>query len=279
VIWLATCNAKTNQKPTFEFQNLVLYMNKIVFLGSKKVGFSALNYLIKNAGALNIHILAVLSNDRKINQSDDSVLELASKNKIPILSSTDQLLSLNSIDFIVSVQYHEILHQKHIDCAKKLAINLHMAPVPEYRGCNQFSFAIIEGANEFGTTLHVLESGIDNGDILFEKRFPISRTETVGSLYEKTVEASVLLFEKNIQNIVTGNYTRTPQKSFKNIRTFGFHLRNEINDIKQIDLSWEDNKIDRYVRATYFPPFAPPFTIIDGKKIVLSLNWKKEISL
>ena len=234
--------------------------------------------MIENRNNLAIEIVAVLSNDRKISESDKSVLELAVTGKIPVLESTDDLLKLESFDFLISVQYHEILEQKHIDCAKKLAVNLHMAPVPEYRGCNQFSFAIIDGAKEFGTTLHVLEAGIDNGDILFEKRFPISRTETVISLHKKTTEESILLFEEHIHDIVTGNYSRTPQKSFKNIRPFGFHLRNEINHIKQIDLSWDEDKIDRYVRATYFPPFAPPFAIVNGKELELSLNWKEEIS-
>jgi len=253
-------------------------MYKIAFLGSKEVGYSALEYLIANAIDLNINIVAVLTNDRKISDTDKSILELVSTHQIQVLSHANQLLELETIDFLISIQYHEILLQKHIDSAKKLAINLHMAPVPEYRGCNQFSFAIIDKAKEFGTTLHVLEAGIDSGNILFEKRFPITENETVVSLHKKTTEESIALFENSISDILTGNYSRTPQKSFKNIRPFGFHLRNEINDIKQIDLSWEDEKIDRYIRATYFPPFEPPYAIKNGERIELSLDWKDELS-
>ena len=242
------------------------------------MGYSALNFLIENSHQLAVEIVAVLSNDRKISETDKSILMLASANQIPVLENADELLRLNPFDFLISIQYHEILKQKHIDCAKNLAVNLHMAPVPEYRGCNQFSFAIIDNAKEFGTTLHVLGTGIDSGDILFENRFPISTNETVVSLHKKTTQKSIELFEENIKDILTGNYVPTPQKSFKNIRPFGFHLRNEINHIKQIDLSWDEEKIDRHVRATYFPPFAPPFVIVNGKKVELSLNWKEEIN-
>ena len=56
-------------------------MNKIAFLGSKEVGYSALNYLINNATTLNVEIVAVLSNDRKIHDTDKSILELASSNQ------------------------------------------------------------------------------------------------------------------------------------------------------------------------------------------------------
>ncbi len=252
-------------------------MNKIAFLGSKEVGYSALNYLLNNAVKLDIELVAVISNDRKLNSTDKSVIQLAKSNNIQILNSADELSKVPEIDFLISVQYHEILLQKHIDYAKKLAINLHMAPLPEYRGCNQFSFAIIDDAKEFGTTLHVLESGIDSGAILFESRFPLSSTETVSTLHQKTTQKSISLFKDSISDILTGNYTTKSQKSFYNLRPQNFHLRSEINDIKQIDLSWDEEKIDRYVRATYFPPFPAPFVIIDGQNVELSLNWKEEI--
>ena len=252
-------------------------MNKIAFLGSKEVGYSVLQFLIENTATFDIEIIAVISNDRKIYATDKSVLELASNHQVPILANANELLNIAPFDYLISVQYHEILLQKHIDCAQKLAVNLHMAPLPEYRGCNQFSFAIIEEAKEFGTTLHVLESGIDSGDLLFESRFPISNDETVVSLHRKTTEKSISLFQNSISAILTGDFERKPQKGFYNIRKKGFHLRNEIKDIKQIDLNWEDDKIDRYVRATYFPPFPSPYAMVDGKKVELSLDWQNEL--
>jgi methionyl-tRNA formyltransferase len=152
-----------------------------------------------------------------------------------------------------------------------------MAPLPEYRGCNQFSFAIIDDVKEFGTTLHVMTSGIDSGDLLFENRFPIQPDETAQSLHQKTTEASIQLFNNSIANIFKGHYFSIEQSSLYQMRSHSFHLRSEVNDIKQIDCHWPDEKIDRYVRATYFPPFPPPFTVVKGQKIDLSLNWRKEI--
>tara|TARA_R110002050_G_scaffold190268_2_gene324918 strand:- start:1852 stop:2673 length:822 start_codon:yes stop_codon:yes gene_type:complete len=250
---------------------------KVVFLGSKEVGYAAFKHLIDHAQELDIELVGVLSNDRKISATEPSILELAKTHEIPILSATDELLFLQDVSFLISVQYHEILLQKHIDCAQELAINLHMAPLPEYRGCNQFSFAIIDGAATFGTTLHVLESGIDSGAILFEKRFAISPNETVQTLHHKTTEESITLFKNSIAHLIQGNYVPTPQQDFTDIRPFGFHLRNEINGLKEVDLNWNEDKIDRYIRATYFPPFPLPYAIVNGEKMKLSLNWKAEI--
>lgn len=252
-------------------------MKKIVFLGSKNVGYNALSYLIQNSPILNIEIVGVLSNNRTLYSDKKNVHDLALTNNIPFLSHPDELLGIDNYDFLISVQYHKIIKQKHIDTAKELAINLHMAPLPEYRGCNQFSFAIIDQIKEFGTTLHVLDSGIDSGDILFESRFNIDVNETVVSLYEKTLEKSIRLFKENISKILVGDYSRTPQKQLYSQRSSNFHLRNEIHDIKQIDPKWSDEKIDRYVRATYFPPFPPPYFVKNGKKIELSLDWRNQI--
>ena len=61
-----------------------------------------------------------------------------------------------------------------------------MAPLPEYKGCNQFSFAIIDEVNEFGTTIHEIEASIDSGPIIAEKRFFINNNLWVKDLYELT---------------------------------------------------------------------------------------------
>lgn len=252
-------------------------MNKIVFLGSKSTGYSALNYLISNRALLKIEIIAVFSNDRQISDTNDRLIDLAKNNAIPFFNEIDKILTLPKFEILISVQYHEILQQSHINRTKKLAVNLHMAPLPEYRGCNQFSFAIIEGAKEFGATLHVLDCGIDSGDILFERRFPVQENETVQTLHQKTTKESIRLFEESIAKIILGDFTRIPQLQFNGVRKFGFHLRSEIHQIKKIDSLWPEEKIDRYIRATYFPPFPAPYTVIKGQKIDLSPNWRNEV--
>lgn len=204
---------------------------------------------------------------------------MAHSHHLPVYKQLDDLLTIDKIDYIISVQYHLILHQKHIDCAKLLAINLHMAPLPEYRGCNSFSFAIINQALVYGTTLHVLNAGIDTGDILFERSIPISANETAQSLYQKTTCASIKLFRSAILKIIDGNYVRVSQLSLANRGDQYFHLRKDIDLIKEINLFWSDDKIDRYVRANFFPPFTLPFAIVDGKSVDLSLDWKNEINL
>ncbi|MGB0404245.1 MAG: formyltransferase family protein [Salibacteraceae bacterium] len=245
---------------------------RIAFLGGKKIGFSSLNYLLENKNQLGIELVCVFENtSSKLNPADNTVSSLAFKHGINLHSEIDDLLEYSDIDFILSVQYDKILQANHISKATELAVNLHMAPLPEYRGCNQFSFAIIDEAEVFGTTLHRLEEGIDSGDILFEKRFPIPKECFVTDLYGKTLVASAELFEESIENLLKGNYKLTSQKSLVEKRRAGFHLRSEVNQIKEIDGSWSVEKQKRHFRATWFPPFSPP-VLLQGNK-PLDLNW------
>ena len=52
------------------------------------------------------------------------------------------------------------------------------------------------------------------------------------------------------------------------------HYRNEINKLKRIDLSWDTDKINRYIRATSMNGFEPPFTVIGGKKIFAIIKYQ-----
>ena len=142
-----------------------------------------------------------------------------------------------------------------------------MAPLPEYRGSNQFSYAIIDGKTEFGTTIHRIDTRIDHGDILFQERFPIPEKCWVDELYALTYDASIKLFMSSLGDILAGNYTALPQAAIEAQYGTSLHYRNEIVMLKQIDLSWGQEQIERHIRATSMPGFELPYCIIDGKKI------------
>lgn len=242
---------------------------KIVFLGSKPVGYECFKYLIFNQHLLDIEIEGVLTQERKEFSGANDLGQLAIQNGIRVICDLDEL---PECDIIYSVQYHKLLKRHHIEKARQAAINLHMAPLPEYRGSNQFSFAIIEGKEEFGTTIHLLNEGMDSGDIIFQKRFPIPDNCWIDQLYELTAQESVKLFKTTIKHIVDGRYTVVPQEAL--IPKYGTskHFKNEIATLKQIDLAWEKEKIERHIRGTAMPGFEPPYTRVGGTKVYFDIK-------
>ncbi len=248
----------------------------IAFMGGKKIGHDCLKFLLDNSVQLNAEVICVFENKSKLQADTESMCQLAQNQDIPVYFDQNKLLEIDTIDFIISVQYNEILKQKHINQAKEFAINLHMAPLPEYRGCNQFSFAIIDGINEFGTSLHRLETSIDGGDLIAENRFEIPDNCFVQDLYNLTLSKSFSLFKEEIEAILNGNINPVAQSELAKSRTPGFHLRKEVIEIKNIDTTWALEKQKRYFRATWFPPFSPPIEKQSGKP--LDMNWYNSIA-
>ena len=244
-------------------------MQSIVFLGSKPLGYYCLQYILEHQARLNVRVIGVGTNQQAVlNTTDQNILSLCQQHGLPLI---ERLADLPPCDLLISVQYHRILRQEHIDKAK-LAVNLHTAPLPEYRGCHPFSFAIIDQATEYGTTLHRLEAGIDSGDILFERRFPIPEGCFVKPLFEQTQAESVAMFKAHFADLLTGNYTPLPQSARKDTHPSSYHYRYEMDELKKIDLDWSAEQIERHIRATYFPPFSPPFALIGNKKVFFTME-------
>ena len=240
-------------------------MKKVVFLGAKDIGYECLKRLYSFQKNFDFKIIGVLTNQR-----GKDIINFCNEHSVNVHNSLEDLLKIDDFDIGISVQYHKILKKKHIDKAKKIFVNLHMAPLPEYRGCNQFSFAIINNDEIFGTTIHRLEEGIDSGDILFEKRFKIPNSCWVEDLYKITLKHSISLFENSLPKIINGNYILIPQKTLIGKRKSELHFRREINEIKKISLDWSESKIKRYIRATHMPGFEPPFIELGNQKLFFS---------
>lgn len=65
------------------------------------------------------------------------------------------------------------------------AVNLHPAPLPQYRGCNSYSHALMNGDTAYAVSLHYVEPSIDTGPVIATGRFPIRRDDTARRLYDR----------------------------------------------------------------------------------------------
>lgn len=246
---------------------------KLVFLGSKPIGYQCLQFLIAQQEKLGIQLIGVLTQQRTEFGGDNDLAALARAHNIPVIPSLDQM---PICDILYSVQYHQILKAADIAKAKDLAVNLHMAPLPEYRGSNQFTFAIIDGKEDFGTTIHKMDTQIDHGDVLFQKRFDIPKNCWAFQLYKLTYDASLKLFCQTLGHVCSGNFRPVPQADLIPSKGTSLHYRHEIHDLKRIDLSWDAEKIKLHIRATTMPGFEPPYCDVNDRKIYFSPNFVHE---
>lgn len=240
-------------------------MRTVVFLGSKPIGATCLDILLRHSVDLDCKVIAVSTISRPEFKEIDTVASIAEDAGIPIIHNPDLL---PECDFICSVQYHRILTAEQIAKARLLAFNLHLAPLPEYRGCNQFSFAIMNEETEFGVSIHRIDERIDHGDLYFEKRFPIGREIWVNELYQQTVEAGVQLFEQSLPHLIHHPESLSPIDISG--RKEALYFRHQIQQLKQIPDDASIAQLKKIVRATAMPGFEPPYLMIQGTKVYCS---------
>ena len=64
-----------------------------------------------------------------------------------------------------------------------MSINLHAGKVPEYRGSSPLNWALINGETTFGLSILKLDGGIDSGEVLCERTFEISASDSIQALH------------------------------------------------------------------------------------------------
>ena len=124
------------------------------------------------------------------NDSGDKVLEqYATGNSIPLLkhpkvSSSEFLDSIEKFncDIFVSMSFNQILKKNFIDFPPLKTINCHAGKLPFYRGRNILNWVLINDEKEFGITVHYVDEGIDTGDIILQRTYPISDEDTYDTL-------------------------------------------------------------------------------------------------
>jgi methionyl-tRNA formyltransferase len=119
--------------------------------------------------------------------------------------------SLAEYDVVVSFGYRHILTPDLLQSLKRPALNLHIAYLPYNRGAHPNFWSWMEGTPS-GVTIHEVDEGIDTGPICFQKKVTHDDSATTFSeTHSRLVEEIENLFLANIEDILTGEYSATPQ--------------------------------------------------------------------
>lgn len=125
-----------------------------------------------------------------------------------------------------------IMKEKVLSLPKIACVNFHGAPLPEWKGVANYFWVLIEGATQSGSTAHVMELGLDKGDIVGEKRFEIDSNDTVNSINFKSALASADILEGLFLNLTMGELTRKVQDESK-AKYRSFPTKQEVKALKK----------------------------------------------
>jgi methionyl-tRNA formyltransferase len=100
-------------------------------------------------------------------------------------AETQQALAAYRPDLLVVVAYGLILPRKVLAIPRLGCWNVHASLLPRWRGAAPIQRAILAGDSESGVDLMQMEPGLDTGPVLLQRRTPIAREDTGGSLHDR----------------------------------------------------------------------------------------------
>ena len=163
-------------------------------------------------------------------------------------------------DITFSVYYRSILSQDVLEIPRLGSYNFHPSLLPKHRGCFSAPWAIIDGDDVTGVTCHRMTEKVDAGEIIDRKEIRIAKTDTGLSLYDKLVDARAALFARVLDRADKGPLDGKAQEG-----EGSFHRR-EVPFDGLIDPQWPHARVDRFIRALYFPPYDPATVLVDGRR-------------
>ncbi len=83
-------------------------------------------------------------------------------------------LDLKEFDLCVSFGYRKIIDKKHLLSFKRKPLNLHLSYLPFNRGAHPVFWSFIDNTPS-GVTIHEINSKLDKGRILFQKKVKINK--------------------------------------------------------------------------------------------------------
>lgn len=197
-----------------------------------------------------------------------SLKEVATAHGIPVhegmkVNSDDslQLLASLQLDIVLSCFWSEIFKAPVLGIPRLGIYNFHTAYLPKNRGSRPIPWALIEGDDQCGMTVHRMLTGIDNGPMVAQKAVSITHSDTAKTLYEKVQQAGAELATLCISAFADETFTLTKQDE----ASATYHPRGEPFG-GQLHAFWNEDQKDRFRRAFTFPPFrsyrdAPPACI------------------
>lgn len=160
-------------------------------------------------------------------------------------------------DYLLSIANLDIIPQTVLDLPAKGAINFHDGPLPRHAGLNAPVWALIEGETQHCVTWHLIEGGVDEGDILVQRLFDITPNDTALTLNTKAYEAAMGSFPELLDQLETGSLNRVKQ----DLSARSYHaLADRPFGHGALDWSKPAEQVARLVRALDHGPYWNPLS-------------------
>jgi natural product biosynthesis luciferase-like monooxygenase protein len=162
-----------------------------------------------------------------------------------------------AVDWILSIANLDIIPQRVLALAGRGAVNFHDGPLPRYAGLNAPVWAILNGEARHGITWHLIEGGVDEGDILEQRLFDIAPGETALTLNTRCYAEAIDSFGAVLDQL-SENRLRRAKQDLGQRSYFGRDMRPARGGV--MDFAEPASRIAALVRALDHGDYRNPLT-------------------
>jgi methionyl-tRNA formyltransferase len=244
----------------------------ICIAGKNEIATGCTDWLLNNRLVDKKNLLVCLNKtDEGVDTFQRSFKKHAEQNNL-IISSVEQLYKIQNLVFF-SLEFDRIIKPEKFTSQK--LYNIHFSLLPKYKGMYTSSWPLLNGEKTSGVTLHLIDQGIDTGDIIDQVEFTIEENDSCRDLYFKYTQHAIDLFKKNFNRVLQNEY-ETHKQSF---RDSSYYSKSSIDYSKfSIDLNKTAEETRNQIRAVTFKEYQLPtvhgYRIISAKILKSSTRTK-----
>lgn len=241
---------------------------KVVVFGYHNIGYVCLQELLRQGH----EVAAVVTHEDDPNEEIwfQSVPTLARESGLPTYTPEDpntpefvELIKGLQPDLLFSFYYRHMLKAPLLAIPSQGCLNLHGSYLPSYRGRCPVNWVLVNGETETGVTLHYMVEKPDAGDIVAQRKVPITFEDTAATLYEKLTIAAQGMFAETLPLLATGTASRIAQ-DHSQVSYYGGRKPAD----GHFDWDWPALRIYNLVRAVTHP-YPGAFTEFGGRRLLV----------
>lgn len=164
-------------------------------------------------------------------------------------------------DVIVVVAFGQLIPKSILDLPKYGCVNVHASLLPAYRGAAPIQWAVINGEEESGVTTMRMDTGLDTGDMLLQKKIRLADDETGGSLFDRLMEVGSETLLETLKGLEEGSII--PEK--QPVESTTEYAKMLKKDMGKIDFTRPAVEIERLIRG--LNPWPSAYTALQGKTL------------
>jgi methionyl-tRNA formyltransferase len=158
--------------------------------------------------------------ERKPKNRFYSVANLAAYYSVPLFNCSNinaeayisKLIDLN-IDILLSVASIQRFGRDLLDTPRMACLNVHSALLPKYRGIDGLFWALAHGESQVGVTVHLMNEGFDDGDIVGQQPFEVKSDDTLHRLYFRAMDVGATLISQVLDQFQENNVVKKPNNT------------------------------------------------------------------